>query len=419
MNREVPVLRFPEFSGEWAVRKLSSFIESLDAGVSVNSIDRKAKSNEKGILKTSSVSFDVFKTEENKAVIENIEIQRLKEPVQGNTIIISRMNTPALVGANAIVYQDMPNIFLPDRLWSAKINPDYSVFWLGKLMSSKKFRTLLSSRATGTSASMKNITKTDVLSLLIASPLLREQQKIANFLTQIDRKIELLTKKKQLLECYKKGVMQQLFSQKLRFKDDNGNAYPDWEVKKLGDFKNLIHGDGDWILSKDISKKGMYKIVQLGSIGVGKYIYKNLKTISKDKFKELKGTQIKKGDLLINRMVDKNINSCIFPCNGDFITSVDVCWVRENSYFNNYFFMALINVEISQNKLLSLSSGSGRVRISKKNLFEKFKFLLPSLEEQTKIANFLSEIDNKINQVEEQLNGTKDYKKGLLQQMFV
>ena len=172
---QAPQLRFSEFSDEWEAGYLNEFIDSLDAGVSVNSTDRQAESNEKCILKTSCVSSGVFKLKENKVVLDDDEIQRLKEPLQSNTIIISRMNTPALVGANAIVTYSMSNVFLPDRLWAAKINKNYSGKWLGILMSSTKFRAALSARATGTSASMKNITKGDVLSLKITYPAKPEQ----------------------------------------------------------------------------------------------------------------------------------------------------------------------------------------------------------------------------------------------------
>ena len=81
--------------------------------------------------------------------------------------------------------------------------------------------------------------------------------------------------------------------------------------------------------------------------------------------------------------------------------------------------MSLILLNNNQNKLLSLSSGSGRVRISKMNLFKRFYFNLPSLEEQQKIANFLYSLDIKRDLVSTQIENTKAFKKGLLQQMFV
>ena len=237
------------------------------------------------------------------------------------------------------------------------------------------------------------ISSNDFINLPIRHPSHPEQQKIADFLTSVDKRIELLEKKKTLLETYKKGVMKKIFNQEIRFKDDSGRDFPEWKKKKLVEFKELIHGDGDWILSKDITIDEKYKIIQLGSVGFGKLIQKDLKTVSQSSFEDIKGTLIEGGDLLINRMVDQKLYACIFNESINHITSVDVCWIRENDYFDNYFLLQQILTDNYQRKLLNLSSGSGRVRISKKNLFEKVKFQFPCKIEQKKISNFLSKID--------------------------
>ena len=115
-KKMIPELRFPEFKqdGEWKQKKLGDFIASLDAGVSVNSGDRSAEEKEIGVLKTSCVKDGVFDHSENKVVYNDKEKERVREPVTKNTIIISRMNTPALVGANAFVEKDHSSIYLPD-----------------------------------------------------------------------------------------------------------------------------------------------------------------------------------------------------------------------------------------------------------------------------------------------------------------
>ena len=164
-----PRLRFPEFqnAGEWEESPLSKFILSLDAGISVNSGDRPAGKTEFGVLKTSAVTNGVFEPDENKVVFAESEQSRLKESVRGGTIIISRMNTPALVGANAYVESSHENLFLPDRLWAAKPREDVSMQFLAFILGSDKGRAALSKLAKGSSGSMKNITKPEVLAFSV------------------------------------------------------------------------------------------------------------------------------------------------------------------------------------------------------------------------------------------------------------
>ena len=168
--KTVPELRFPGFASDWNESFLSDAITSLDAGVSVNSEDSPAVGHELGILKTSCVTKGYFDPSENKRVLDPSEIGRLKEPVSRNSIVISRMNTPALVGLSGLVPQDEKHLFLPDRLWAAKVASSHSPHWIAQLLASEKVRGQLSDRASGTSGSMKNITKGDVLSLPVVIP---------------------------------------------------------------------------------------------------------------------------------------------------------------------------------------------------------------------------------------------------------
>lgn len=209
----LPRLRFPEFRGaeEWVEKPLSVLVKSLDAGVSVNSGDRPAKENESGILKTSAVTAGVFEPKENKVVTDELEQSRLKEPVLKNTIIISRMNTPALVGANAYVTESYENLYLPDRLWAAKPTSEGDIRFTAYILGSSQGRSSLSELATGTSGSMKNISKSAVLDLKVLVPSTEEQQKIAECLSSIDTLIAAHAEKLGTFKVHKKGLMQQLF----------------------------------------------------------------------------------------------------------------------------------------------------------------------------------------------------------------
>ena len=190
--------------GRWRIIPLNQVIRTLQAGVSVNSLDEEVQDLKQiGILKTSSVTTGRFDPRENKMVVQK-DICRVKTPVQGDRIILSRMNTPCLVGANAYVPQDYPNLFLPDRLWSLEPQGDFiCMHWLSFVLGSSEYRQKLSELATGTSNSMKNISKDAVMALEIPYPPLPEQRRIAEFLGTWDEAIEKLER---LIEAKEKRL---------------------------------------------------------------------------------------------------------------------------------------------------------------------------------------------------------------------
>lgn len=169
---------FDETPINWSVEKLKWVIRSVNSGVSVNASDQPADGDGFGVLKTSAVAGGNFIPSENKSVWDT-EYDRLACPVIRNTIIMSRMNTPALVGESGYVDSDSQNIFLPDRLWQISFNEErVHVPFMALLLSSKEARHTLSSMATGTSPSMKNLTIEEMSSLLVPVPPIQEQREI-------------------------------------------------------------------------------------------------------------------------------------------------------------------------------------------------------------------------------------------------
>ena len=304
--KTVPELRFTGFEGAWKETSLSEAISSIDAGVGVNSEDIPVNGDELGILKTSCVTKGFFDSSENKRVLDPAEISRLKEPVSKDSIIISRMNTPALVGLSGLVPQAEKRLFLPDRLWAAKVSPRHSTSWIAQLLASEKVRGQLSDRASGTSGSMKNITKGDVLSLPVTIPTLPEQRKIADFLTAVDGRLAQLNQKKALLEAYKKGVMQQVFTQALRFQDDHGNDFPDWEEKTLGAIASFSKGCG--ISKAEVHEDGALPCIRYGELYTH---YAELNRNVKSR------TNVPKKDLVLSQR-----NDVIIPASGE--THIDI-----------------------------------------------------------------------------------------------
>ena len=187
----------------WPMVELGEIIERLDSGVSVNSENREAKSGEKGILKTSCVTSGVFEPSEHKAILPE-EIERAKCSPKAGSIIISRMNTEALVGASAYVGEDFPDLYLPDRLWQTVITrDDISARYIHQVIASPNYRAKISAVCGGTSGSMKNISKPALLGIEVPLPPFDTQQAIV---AEIETEQALVEANRELIERFEKKI---------------------------------------------------------------------------------------------------------------------------------------------------------------------------------------------------------------------
>tara|TARA_B110001469_G_scaffold106472_1_gene106302 strand:+ start:282 stop:1685 length:1404 start_codon:yes stop_codon:yes gene_type:complete len=170
----------PEY---WEVAKLKHVIRALESGVSVNAADTPAMEADLGVLKTSCVYTRSFRVTENKTVLKEEE-SRVKCRIRKGSIIISRMNTPDLVGASAVVDVDCSNIYLPDRLWQTIFERGVEVnsVFIAHFMTIMGFRNQISLAAEGASSSMQNIAKEDYLSINVLLPSHDEQSSIVKHL---------------------------------------------------------------------------------------------------------------------------------------------------------------------------------------------------------------------------------------------
>ena len=188
---------------DWPVVELGDTVDDLETGVSVNSNSEPAALGGIGVLKTSCVSTGLFDPNENKMVLEG-ELSRVRCPVRGNSIIISRMNTEALVGANAYVSSDFPNLFLPDRLWQIVITRlDVNVRFVQAILASENYRKRISAKCGGTSGSMKNISKPQLLSLEIPLPPILIQKEIC---AEIEKEQAMVDANKELIARFEKKI---------------------------------------------------------------------------------------------------------------------------------------------------------------------------------------------------------------------
>lgn len=280
---------------------------------------------------------------------------------------------------------------------------------------------LLLSMVTGTGIGAGKLDTKELQSLDVYLPGDEEQTKIADFLSSIDEKITLLSKQYELLCQYKKGMMQKIFSQQLRFKDDNGESFPQWEKNALSDLGNTYNGlTGK--KAEDFGSGNFYvtykqifdsRIINPGNFG--------LVNILKDE----KQNKVEYGDLffttssetpdevafcslfLETESVDYYLNSFCFGYRVKNIMKTSPVFL--SLLFRSNYFRASVKV---------LAQGSTRYNISK-NQFVKLIVTIPVMEEQIKISNFLTAIDDKITAKKVQLDKLKIWKQGLLQQMFV
>ena len=184
------VARFP-LSPTWEQRKLGELITELSSGKSVNSEKGTVGPSDIGILKTSCVSYDMFDPTECKKVVE-AEARMVSCPVEAGTLIVSRMNTPDRVGACGFVSGDLPNLFLPDRLWKVKLTLEVDPYLIFVLLVSDSNKARLKGMASGTSGSMHNIPKESFENLDVTLPRKsKEQRAIGLMFEQLDHLITL------------------------------------------------------------------------------------------------------------------------------------------------------------------------------------------------------------------------------------
>jgi type I restriction enzyme S subunit len=256
-------------------------------------------------------------------------------------------------------------------------------------------------------SSVIHLYATQLKDLNMHLPPLPEQEKIAAFLTSVDDRIDQLKRKKSLLQDYKKGVMQKLFSQELRFKDDHGNDFPDWESKEF-----------DLIVSKSSKKHDPakmtvnYPCVELESLS--QETGQLLETFSSAEQKSIK-SKFSEGQVLFGKL--RPYLKKFLHAEFEGVCSSEI-WVFDGVETSNPFLYHLIQTH-KFNQAANVSSGSKMPR-SDWSYLSEIPFSYPTdPDEQAKIANFLTALDQKIEQIDTQITQTQTFKKGLLQQMFV
>ena len=374
----IPQLRFPEFSNEWEESKVGKVFK-VSAGGDI-------KTENVSQIKTDGFPYPIYANAE-----------KAKGLYGYSNLYKSEANVVTVAGRGVnigIAHVRLEPFYPIVRLLVLNPIKDADVkFWENQLNQLNLFV-----ESTG----VPQLTAPQISSYKVKYPSKPEQQKIAAFLTAVDNKIEQLSKKQELLGEYKKGLMQQIFSQAIRFKADDGSDFPDWEEEKLGDVSDCLdnrrqplNGAERNQMKGDIPYYGANGIVDY----VNDYIFdEELVLLAEDggNFNDFS-----------SKPIAQKISGKAWVNNHAHILKA------KNIIATDFLFYSLVHKDIRRYIV-----GGSRAKLNKSDLLS-IKTILPPLEEQTKIANFLSSIDNKIEQVGKQLVESKQFKKALLQQMFV
>lgn len=394
-KKNTPKLRFPEFKGEWEEKKLGE-IATLARGKSKHRprdaeflyggkypFIQTGDIRDAGLyLKDYSQTYSEAGLAQSKLWDENTLCITIAANIAETTILKIKACFPDSIIGLIPIENEANVLFVKAQFDKYKID-------IQKLSQG---------------AAQANLNQERLSNLVFSFPALFEQTKIATFLTAVDEKLTQLKKKKTLLEQYKKGVMQKLFSQELRFKDDNNQDFPDWQEKTLGKVATITMGQSPDSKTYNTDKIG--KLLIQGNADITNRIT-NPRNWTSEPTKECKA-----GDLILTvrapvGMVAKSIyDACI---------GRGVCSIRNNPYSDiEFLYQFLLDYEPKWGRL---EQGSTFTAVNGRDI-SSIEVLCPSLPEQKKIATFLSAIDEKINHCSAQIEKMEAWKKGLLQQMF-
>jgi type I restriction enzyme S subunit len=405
----IPTLRFPEFANEWQLKKVGVLTERISNPVDVKSEvlykQIGIRSHGKGIFYKDSVTGEA---------IGNKRVFWIKEDTFIVNIVFAWEQAVAKTTEKEIgmIASHRFPMYSPIATQS---NLDYLLhFFL-----TRKGKSLLELASPGGAGRNKTLGQKEFENLKFLIPNVAEQTRIASFFNAIDQKITQLKQKKYLLEQYKIGIMQKLFSQEIRFKDEYGKKFPERVGKTLGDIgvtysglsgktKENFGNGKPYIQYKQIFDDSKIDISRFGFVEIGEKENQN-KVVYGDVFFTVSSEtpdEIGTASVLLDNIEELYLNSFCF---GYRANSLDIL----SPHFSRYLFRN----EFFRNNIVKLAQGSTRFNMSKVQLM-KLIIQLPCLAEQTKIANFLSAIDDKINHCTTQIEKTQAWKKGLLQSLF-
>ncbi len=414
-----PKLRFKEFDGDWNSIAIGKFLK-IKSGLGFKA-EEYSTEQEIRLLQIENVGYGAVKWTHNVKFVPTNYLDVHKDLVLKEGDLVLALNRPVTndqLKIAKLTQEDSPSILYQrvGKLDFLKEDIDKEfIFQIFK----KDVKNYVLNSSIGSDQPF--ISTTDLYKHKLCIPLKEEQTKIASFLSAVDEKINQLTQKHELLSQYKQGMMQKLFSQQLRFKADDGSEFGEWEEVRLGNLVDLTSGFA--FKSDFFSEDGNKLITPKNFTTTGKANFTDTNTKWTTEISDKKYI-CRPNDLLV--LLTDLTQSCellgkpilLSQDDGNVLLNQRIVKIIPNRKLEKPFLLYLLLTDDFHELIVSTASGT-TVKHSSNKVLQSFHFYLPCLEEQTKIANFLSAIDQKIEVVAQQIEQAKQWKKGLLQQMFV
>lgn len=407
--KKTPKLRFKEFSGDWEVKKLRdlgefrktySFSRNIEGEGNFKHIHYgDIHMNYNGIISKEKLIPNIdIPNDENYELIKERDIIFADASEDrkdlGKVAVVRSIEGNILSGLHTLCFR--PNETLNSEFFlNHSLNKEYLKFMYTR----------------GNGAKVLGISKSSLSEYKFLAPSKEEQEKIASFFYLIDDKISLQREKVEALKDYKSGIIQKIFNKELRFKDGEGRDYPEWEMKKL---KSILKE-----VSEKTKENNQHDVISSTTNGLflqKEYFNREIASSDNIGYKIIRKNQVVlspqnlwMGNINFNEKYDIGIVSPsykVFDINDKFDSKYIGYILRTQRAF--YEFMQ------------SSEQGASIVRRNlNMDLFNEISFDIPCKEEQIKISKFIGSIDFKLEKEQEKLDYLNEYKKGLLQQMFV
>ena len=412
----VPKLRFKEFDGDLTESKLVELTLWASGGTPAKDIPEYWGDD---IPLISGASMHTNQLYESDVKITRLGLQKGSKLAPKDSILI-------LVRGSMLFNKIPMGITLGDVAFNQDVKcirpkqelaPQFLFQWLHAKENT------IQNKVTATGIGAGKLDTADLQNLKLYKPSSEEQTKIASFLSNVDEKISQLTQKHELLNQYKQGMMQKLFSQQIRFKGDDSGEFGEWETKCLGDTVTTMQSG----LSRQLHDEDIGLVVlRSNNVIDNKVSFDDVKFwyLNDPQGADVNNYLLDDGDILVNfiNSMAQIGKSAIYRKTLDrkVICTTNILRIKaDQTKVTSEFLNFIFQTNVYQNYIQSITKPAVNQASFTTKEFKMMIFKIPCLEEQTKIANFLSSIDQKIEVVAQQIEQAKQWKKGLLQQMFV